>query len=142
MIFNGDKFAAGNRLVGWALRSFSRRSRHVMLTIWKTIVQPKLDYCSVLWSPSDQGSISRLESIACHISSQLTWMGDKDYWERLAELRMYSQEHRRERYSIIFLWKLALQLVSCYTVDFVQNPRRGRLAVVHPILPRTLTYCL
>ena len=35
-----------------------------MLTIWKTVVQPKLDYCSVLWSPNDQGSISRLESIS------------------------------------------------------------------------------
>ena len=126
--------AAGNRLVGWALRSFSRRSRQVMLTIWKTVVQPKLDYCSVLWSPSDQGSISRLESIARHFSAQVSGMEDKDYWERLDELHMYSQERRRERYSIIFLWKLAQQLVSGYTVEFVQNPRRGRLAVVHPIV--------
>ena len=61
-------------------------------------------------------------------------MEDKDYWERLDELHMYSQERRRERYSIIFLWKLAQQLVSGYTVEFVQNPRRGRLAVVHPIV--------
>ena len=61
-------------------------------------------------------------------------MGDKDYWERLAELHIYSQERRRERYSIIFLWKLAQQVVSGYTVDFAQNPRRGRLAVVHPIV--------
>ena len=59
-------------------------------------------------------------------------MVDKDYWERLAELHMYSQERRRERYSIIFLWKLAQQLVSGYKMQFVQNPRRGRLAVVHP----------
>ena len=124
--------AAGNRLVGWALPSISRRSRHVMLTIWKTIVQPKLDYCSVLWSPSDQGSISRLESIARNFSSQVTGMGDKDYWERLAVLKMFSQKRRRERYSIIFLWKLAQQLVSGYTVNFLQNPRRDMLAVVHP----------
>ena len=78
------------------------------------------------------GPISRLESISCHFSAKVTGMEDKDYWERLAELHMYSQERRRERYSIIFLWKLAQQLVSGYTVEFVQNPRRGRLAVVHP----------
>ena len=47
---------------------------------------------------------------------------------------MYSQECRRERYSIIFLWKLAHQLVSGYKIEFVQNPRRGRLAVIHPIV--------
>ena len=55
-----------------------------------------------------------------------------ELWDTL--LHMYSQERRRERYSIIFLWKLAQQLVSGYTVEFVQNPRRGRLAVVHPIV--------
>ena len=47
---------------------------------------------------------------------------------------MYSQERRRERYSIIFVWKLAEQLVPGYTVDFVQNPRKGSLAVVHSIV--------
>jgi hypothetical protein len=127
--------AAGNKLVGWAMRSFTRRSRHVMLTIWKTIVQPKLDYCSVLWTPSDQGSISRLESISRHFTSQVAGMEDKDYWERLAELKLYSQERRRERYTIIFLWKIAQQLVQGYSMDFVQNPRRGRLAVVHSLVP-------
>ena len=50
--------AAANKLAGWALRSFRRRSRYVMLTIWKTTIQSKLDYCSQLWSPNDQGLIS------------------------------------------------------------------------------------
>ena len=61
-------------------------------------------------------------------------MEDKDYWEILAELQLYSQECRRERYAIIFIWKLAQQLVSGYNLEFVQNPRRGRLAVVHPMV--------
>ena len=123
--------AAGNKLVGWALRSFRRRSKHVMLSIWKTMVQPKLDYCSVLWSPVDQASISRLESVCRHFTSQIHGMADLDYWERLSQLGMYSQERRRERYMIIFLWKLAEKLVQGYKQDFVQNPRRGRLAVIH-----------
>ena len=49
--------AAGNKLAGWALRSFQRRSKQVMLNLLKTMIQPKLDYCSVLWSPADQASI-------------------------------------------------------------------------------------
>ena len=55
--------AAANKLVGWALRTFRRRSKHVMLTIWKSLIQSKLDYCSQLWSPSDQASIGKLESV-------------------------------------------------------------------------------
>ena len=50
----------------------------------------------------------------------------------MAALQLYSQERRRERYAIIFLWKVAQQLVQGYTVSFVHNQRRGRFAVVHP----------
>ena len=124
---------AGNKLAGWALRSFHRRSKHVMLTIWKTIVQPKLDYCSVLWSPSDQASIARLESVARHFTAQVSGMQEMDYWDRLASLKLYSQERRRERYAIIFVWKIAQQLVKGYDLEFVHNPRRGRLAAVNPL---------
>jgi ribonuclease P/MRP protein subunit RPP40 len=102
-----NTIAAANKLEGWALRSFRRRSRTVMLTIWKSLIQSKLDYCSQLWSPCDQSSISKLESVARHFTSQIDGMTGKDYWERLQFLRMYSQERRRERYQLIILWKVA-----------------------------------
>ena len=60
-------------------------------------------------------------------------MKDKDYWERLSELKLYSQERRRERYAIIFIWKCAVGLVDGYTLNFHHNPRRGRLCVVRSI---------
>ena len=101
-----------------------------MLTIWKSLIQSKLDYCSQLWSPSDQGSITRLESVARNFTSQIAGMEDKDYWERLQDLHLYSQERRRERYMIILLWKIAQGYVKGYDVTYFMNPRRGRLAVV------------
>ena len=54
--------AGANKLVGWALCPLTRQSKFVMITIWKSVIQCKLDYCSQLWSPSAQASISRLES--------------------------------------------------------------------------------
>ena len=42
--------AAGSRMVGWILRTFRRISRGAMITLWKSMVQSKLDYCSQLWS--------------------------------------------------------------------------------------------
>ena len=83
--------AAANKLVGWALRTFRRRSKMVMLTIWKSLVQSKLDYCSQLWSPADQSTISDLESVARHFTAKIDGMAGKDYWERLASLSLYSQ---------------------------------------------------
>ena len=80
---------AANRLVGWAMRTFRRRSKLVMLTIWKSLIQSELDYTSQLWSPSDQTSISSLESVA-----KIDGMAGLNYWERLKSLQLYSQERR------------------------------------------------
>ena len=54
---------SASRLSGWSLRSFRRRSSGVMRTIWRSIIQPRFDYCSQLWSPNDQSSINLIESV-------------------------------------------------------------------------------
>ena len=46
----------GNCMAGWALRTFRGRGRHLMLTVLRTLIQPRLDYCSQFWSPRDQFS--------------------------------------------------------------------------------------
>ena len=125
-----NTLTAANRLVGWSLRTFRRRSSMVMMTIWKSLIQCKLDYCSQLWSPVDQASISRLESVCRHFTAQIAGLGDLDYWERLTALRMYSQERRRERYRIIFIWKVLQGYVQGYNIPSKESPRRGRLVVV------------
>ena len=125
--------AAANKLVGWTLRTFRRRSKMVMLTIWKCIIQSKLDYTSQLWSPSDQASINSLESVARHFTAKIDGMNGLDYWERLHSLRLYSQERRRERYQIIFIWKVAQGLVQGYQATFLQSARRGRLMQLAPL---------
>ena len=104
-----------------------------MLTIWKSLVQSKLDYTSQLWSPSDQASISELESVARHFTSKIDGMAGLDYWERLHSLHLYSQERRRERYQIIFLWKVAQGLVQGYKATFHQHVRRGRQMNLAPL---------
>ena len=86
--------SAGSRMVGWILRTFRRRSKGVMITLWKTVVQSKLDYCSQLWSPSDQSSISLLEGVAKAFTARVSGMESLDYWDRLKQLGMYSQERR------------------------------------------------
>ena len=52
-------------------------------------------------------------------------MDGMDYVQRLQALRLYSQERRRERYQIIFLWKVGMGMVKGYSVPFTLNPRTG-----------------
>ena len=125
--------AAATQMVGWVCRTFRRRSRTLMLTAWKSLIQSKLDYCSQLWSPSDQANISSLEGVARNFTSRVAGMDGLDYWERLQSLRMYSQERRRERYQVIFIWKLSQGLVAGYHLPFQQSDRRGLLVAVPPM---------
>ena len=96
-----------------------------MLTLWKSMIQSKLDYCSQLWSPCDQASISSLEGVARNYTFRISGMENLDYVERLEKLGMYSQEHRRERYQILFIWKLSKGLVQGYQLPFAKHARRG-----------------
>ena len=105
-----------------------------MLTIWKSLVQPRLDYCSQLWSPTDQASIGVLEGVQRNFTRMIEGMNDMDYLERLRHLNMYSQERRRERYQIIFIWKLSQGLVQGYNLEFSYSDRRGRMVIPHPIM--------
>ena len=108
-----------------------------MKTIWKSLIQPKLDYCSQFWSPGDQESINRLESVQRHFLSQVTGgvSSSMGYWDRLKEFKVYSQERRRERYMVIFLWKVSQVMVHGYNVDYTSvRGRRGRTALPRDVV--------
>ena len=122
---------SGSRMAGWALRTFRRRGRHLMLTILRSLIQPRLDYCSQLWSPRDQASINRIEAVQKQFISQI-WdpaLIKMNYWEKIFHLRVYSQERRRERYQICILWKQSQWLVEGYSFNWQWSDRRGRLAI-------------
>ena len=128
---------SASRMAGWVLRTFRRRSRDLMITLLRSLVQPRLDYCSQLWSPRDQTNINKIEAVQrqflSHIRDDL--LTGKTYWEKLSLLRVYSQERRRERYQICFLWKLSQGLVEGYQLDWQWSDRRGRIAIPKRIPP-------
>ena len=106
-----------------------------MRILWQTLVQPKMDYCSQLWSPGDQNSISKLEAVQRHFTSKVRGLENLSYWERLKAMNLYSQERRRERYMIIFLWKISQNMIKGYSVPFSTSERRGRTVVPHQVDP-------
>ena len=108
-----------------------------MLTVLKTLVQPKLDYCSQLWSPGDQTSINKIESVQQNLVNRIqdTRLNGLNYWEKLRSLNLYSQQRRRERYQLIFLWKISQGLVNGYDVNFTScGIRRGRTIIPNQVV--------
>ena len=97
--------------VGWIFRTFSCRDRVSMLTIYKATVLPILEYCSQLWGPTKTGDIKLLESIQRSFTSKINEVRELSYWDRLKLLDLHSLERRRDRYSIMYVYKIITGLV-------------------------------
>ena len=131
---------SASRMVGWGLRTFRGRSSFLLLTLFKSLVQPHLDYCSQLWSPTSQELIKKIEQVQRSLVSRIneSRLHNLNYWQKLKTLRLYSQERRRERYMVIFLWKISQGMVSGYSIPFTPRlSRTGRKAVPAPIVQST-----
>ena len=115
---------------GWILRSFKTRDRLPMITLWKSLVAPILDYCSQLWCPTNPGQIQRLEMVQLNFFKKISGLDGLDYWQQLAALHMFSLERRRERYVCMYIWKILEGLVPNFGITLSQNRRRGRYCTV------------
>ena len=128
--------SSASQMVGWCLRTFRGRSCFLLLSLFKSLVQPQLDYCNQIWSPSKQEDINKIEQVQRNMVSKVrdSTLEGLDYWQKLDKLRLYSQERRRERYQIILIWKISQGLVSGYNLEFTNcSSRTGRKVVVKAV---------
>ena len=121
------------KISSWILRTFKSCSPTPMLTLWKSLVLPKLEYCSQLWSPW-QKDIQNLEIVQWSFIRKINDHHLKTYWDRLKNYKIYSLERRRERYQIIYIWKILEHLVPNINesdgIKPIFFPRLGRLCFI------------
>ena len=89
------------KLSGWVFRVFITRDVLAMVTMWKSFILSRIDYCSPLWHPSKIGDMHAVEGLQRTFTSHITAIKHLNYWERLRTLKLYSVERRFERYQII-----------------------------------------
>ena len=96
----------------------------------------RLDDGSQLWSLFLTKHITQLEKIQHLFTKHITGMNDMPYQERLKSVGLYSLQRRRERYCIIYIWKiiesLAPNLSNPITCTF--SGRRGRSCVISHVV--------
>ena len=136
----------GRRLLGWILRSFATREPSLLLPLFKTMVLPVLEYCSQLWCPRTVGAIRRVEAVQRHVTAKMRGLQNLNYWERLARLKLYSLERRRERYMLIYVWKVLRNLVPNIGDPDMEirlvtgTSRRGEMCRIPPLNNRAPVY--
>ena len=101
----------GNNMAAWILRVFATREEVPMMTLFKSMVIPRLEYCCQLWSPHLLKDIQRLEAVQRSFTARIAGLQHLNYWQRLDHLKLYSLERRRERYLVLYIYKIINKLV-------------------------------
>ena len=126
--------AKGQKMAGWALRTFKTRNTRTMLTLLKSIIISQTEYCSPLWSPSDSYNINLLENVQKRFTSKFAKFQTYDmdlqmpicsvsYQERLQMLQLFSLQRRRERYIIMYMYKIIIHMVPNpgFKIEYKRN---------------------
>ena len=92
-----------------------------MLTLLKSLVIPMLEYCSQLWNSWKTKDIQSIKGIQRTFTYKITEVQHLKNWERLHELKLYSFQRFRERYVIIYIWKIAYYGAKYWWHNGAQN---------------------
>ena len=123
-----------NMKVGWIFRNFNTRNATILKPLWKSLIQPHIDYCSPLWFNSTNISALRcIENLQRRFTRRISGLAELNYWQRLKFLRVYSQERRLERYKIIYTWKALEHKIPSCGISGQISDRRGRTAKIKPL---------
>ena len=116
---------------GWIFRTFYCRRPDFLKQMFKSLVQPHIDYCSQLWMPQEGANMDKVEKVLRDFSRRVPGIRDLCYWERLKTMGMNSEQRRLERYKIIYIWKIMEGFVPNCGVNWTNaEERRGRLCEV------------
>ena len=131
-----DTIKRARNKLSWGLSVFKSRTEEVIGTFYKSLVRPIADYCCVLWNPLKIGDISLMEGIQRTATFKISSISHLNYWQRLQKLKLMSLQRRRERYTIIYMFKILQNRVpNDVGIVFYENPRLGIKARVPPLPP-------
>ena len=127
------KIAKCNKMCGYIFRTFISREPGPMMSLFKSLVIPIMDYGSVIWNPSKRKDIEAIEKIQRNFTKRLCGLSEMNYYERLKYLNIYSMERRRERYEILYIFKVINHRVPNVGLKWKFFPRRGRELIPPPV---------
>ena len=81
---------ATNQLSSWILRTFKSRNAEVMLSLWKSLIIPHLDYCSQLFNPYKVSQKQQLKMIKQSFFRKIHGAYNLNYWEQLQTFKLSS----------------------------------------------------
>ena len=114
---------SAQQVSAWILRTFLTREKRVLKVLLQSLVVPKCEYASVVWSPFDKKNIDVLENIPRRFTSRILeyqtldreldmWVCTISYKDRLKDLKIYSLERRHRRIIILYAYRVIIGLLN------------------------------
>jgi hypothetical protein len=96
----------GNQMLGMIKRTIMSKKKKVILSLYKALVRPHLEYCIQAWRPHLAKDIELLEKVQRRATRMIEECRGKEYNERLKMLRLTTLETRRERADMLEVFKI------------------------------------
>ena len=101
-----------------------------MMSLYKTLVRPHVEYCVSAWSPYYKKYKELLEKVQRRFAKMIVNMDGLSYEDRLQSLNLWSLEERRNRQGLIEVFKMAkgmtrIRLQELFTLEENMKGTRG-----------------
>ena len=115
-----------NRMLGLLRRTISSREPQLLVSLYKTLVRPHLEYCCPAWSPFYKKDKEKLERVQHRFTRFFNTLKTMSYECRLKCLSLWSLEERRNRADLLEVFKMShglssIPLESLFTLE--KDPR-------------------
>ena len=125
------------QLSAWVLSVFYTRDKNTMLTLFKSLIRPKIEYCCEVWSPFLIKDIVKIEQVQSSFTHRIAGMSDYNYWERLQLLDLMSLQRRREKIVLTHLWKILNNIYpNTIEIEFKTHLRTQSIKAIIKPLPK------
>ena len=95
-----------NSRLGLIKRSFRQLKQKPFVQLYKTLVRPIVEYCSVVTSPVLKRDVDRLEKVQRRATRLVEGMVDRPYSTRLRQLNLQSLKYRRKRADVLQAYRI------------------------------------
>ena len=126
------------QMSGWILNTFYTRKQEPLITLFKSLIRPILEFGCEIWIPYKIKDICEIEQIQRSYTSKISDIRLLNYWDRLEKLEISSLQRRRELIILTTIWKIKNNLYpNTINITFKLHPRSQKEEAVLPPLPRT-----
>ena len=113
--------STAKRVLSMSKRAFKNLDKSAMLTIYKALIRPHLEYGNIIWAPKLKRHSIAIEKIQRKMTKLIPGIKDKPYQERMKILNLPSLKHRRRRGDLIETFKVLNGFVKVNNIFSLSN---------------------